>query len=180
MRLRCWKMARNGVLKSSGGADGKSASAFVAAGIGKGDRVSIWAPNSKEWIVIALGALTVGAAIVPLNTRLKGREAGEILGRTKAKLLFTVNDFLDTDYPALIADQDLPDLEKVLLVDGGLQSFLSNGKGADDPAVDNALAALSPDDVFRHHVHQRHDRRAEGSARHPWAGSSRCSAHGRR
>jgi len=125
----------------------ESASAFLAAGVGKGDRISIWAPNSREWIVIALGALTVGAAIVPLNTRLKGRESGDILRRTKAKLLFTVDDFLDTDYPALIADEDLPDLEQVLLIGGGLQSFLSNGKGADDPAVNSALAALSPDDV---------------------------------
>lgn len=125
----------------------QSASAFLTQGIGRGDRVAIWAPNSREWIVIALGILTTGAAVVPLNTRLKGREAGDILRRTKAKLLFTVDDFLDTDYPALIADEDLPELKQTVLIGSDLEAFLSGGKGADDPAVDEALADLSPDDI---------------------------------
>ncbi|GAB5487267.1 MAG: FadD3 family acyl-CoA ligase [Parasphingorhabdus sp.] len=125
----------------------ESASSFLAAGISKGDCLSIWAPNSREWIVIALGALCVGATVVPLNTRLKGREAGDILRRTKAKLLFTVDDFLDTDYPSLIADEDLPDMQKILVIDRDWEGFLSNGIGADDPAVDQALIELSPDTI---------------------------------
>src|SRR5687768_3958769 len=56
-----------------------AASAFLASGIGVGDGVAIWAPNSLEWIVAALGAQSAGAAIVPLNTRLKGREAADQL-----------------------------------------------------------------------------------------------------
>jgi len=124
-----------------------SASAFIAADIGKGDRISIWAPNSREWIVIALGALTVGAAIVPLNTRLKGREAGDILRRTQTKLLFTVDDFLDTNYEALLADEDLPALQKTLVIGRDWKGFLANGKGTDDAKVDAALAALSPEDI---------------------------------
>ena len=48
----------------------RTASAFLARGVGEGDRVAIWAPNSREWIVAALGAMTAGATIVPLNTRL--------------------------------------------------------------------------------------------------------------
>ena len=109
-----------------------------------GDRVAIWAPNSCEWIVIALGALTAGAAIVPLNTRLKGREAGDILRRTGAKLLFTADDFLDTDYPKLIADEDLPELRETLLIGGDFDAFVTRGNGAEDAAVDKALAALTP------------------------------------
>lgn len=125
----------------------ESASAFLEAGVVKGDRIAIWAPNSREWIVIALGALTVGATIVPLNTRLKGREAGEILRRTKAKLLFTVDDFLDTNYPALIDKEDLPDLQKILLIGSAWSQFLARGKGANDGAVDDALSELSPETV---------------------------------
>ena len=125
----------------------ESASAFLAHGVEKGDRISIWAPNSRQWIVIALGALTAGAAIVPLNTRLKGREAGDILRRTKAKLLFTVDDFLGTNYPTLLAEEDLPDLQQILVVGSDLDEFLAKGSGADDPSVDQALASLSPDDM---------------------------------
>src|SRR5688500_5536208 len=53
-----------------------TASAFIAHGIGRGDVIAIWAPNRREWILAALGAQMAGAAITPLNTRLKGREAG--------------------------------------------------------------------------------------------------------
>lgn len=125
----------------------ETASAFIADGIRKGDRIAIWAPNSREWILVALGALTAGAAIVPLNTRLKGREAGDILRRTKAKMLFTVDDFLDTDYPALLSDEDLPDLNHTLLIGRDFDRFVAKGKGSDDPAVDQALDALSDDDL---------------------------------
>lgn len=121
-----------------------AASAFLASGIGKGDRVAIWAPNSREWIVAAIGVMTCGAAIVPLNTRLKGREAGDILRRTGARMLVTVSEFLGTDYAALIAEEDLPDLERTLLLDSGWSGFVGEGMGADDRAVDTALAELSP------------------------------------
>jgi len=124
-----------------------SASAFLSYGIGKGDRIAIWAPNSREWIIAALGALSAGAAIVPLNTRLKGREAGDILRRTNTRLLVTVGEFLGTDYRALIADEDLPALEKIICLDDGWSDFIASGNGAKDPAVDTALDALSPEDL---------------------------------
>ncbi len=87
----------------------KAIAACLAHGIGEGDRVAIWAPNCRLWVLAAIGVMGAGAAIVPLNTRLKGREAGDILRRTKAKMLFTVEEFLGTNYPDLLADEELPD-----------------------------------------------------------------------
>lgn len=123
------------------------ASALLARGIGPGDRVAIWAPNSGEWIVAALAAMSCGAAVVTLNTRLKGREAGDILRRTRTRLLFTVDDFLGIHYPALLAGEDMPDLAETVLLDRGLDAVLAAGQGANDPAVDAALAAIAPDTV---------------------------------
>jgi HIP---CoA ligase len=125
----------------------RAASALIARGVGEGDRVAIWAPNSREWIVAALGAMAAGATIVPMNTRLKGMEAGDILRRTGARLLFTVRAFLGIDYAALLAEEDLPALRETVLLDDGFEAFLAGGKGADDPAVDAALARLTPDHV---------------------------------
>lgn len=121
-----------------------AASALLGRGIGAGDRVAIWAPNSREWIVAAIAVMSCGAAVVTLNTRLKGREAGDILRRTNAKLLFTVEGFLGIDYRALIADEDLPALEGTLLLEHDL---VQGGKGADDPAVDGALVGIDADTV---------------------------------
>ncbi len=129
-----------------------AAGAFIAAGVASGDRVAIWAPNSVEWIVAALGAQAAGAALVPLNTRLKGREAGYILRASGAKLLLTVGEFLGTSYPALIADEDLPDLAATILLDGGAgglawQDFLDRGAEIAVAAVAARLAALDERDV---------------------------------
>ncbi|MGB1087834.1 MAG: AMP-binding protein, partial [Alphaproteobacteria bacterium] len=70
------------------------ASAFVVAGLEHGDRFAIWAPNCREWIIAALGGQMAGGVLVPINTRFKGSEAADILDRSGAKILFTVNGFL--------------------------------------------------------------------------------------
>ena len=124
-----------------------AASALAARGIGMGDRVAVWAPNRREWIVAAVATMTLGAAVVTLNTRLKGREAGDILRRTHARLLFTVTDFLGIDYQALLAGEELPDLNEVLMLDRDFAAFLASGQGADDQAVDTALAGIDPDTI---------------------------------
>jgi acyl-CoA synthetase (AMP-forming)/AMP-acid ligase II len=123
-----------------------AASALLARGVGLGDRIAIWAPNCREWIVAAIAAQTVGAAIVPLNTRLKAVEATDILRRTRARLLFTVGDFLGTDYRAMLSGADLPDLAASLCLDSDWAAFRAAGV-AGDPRVDAALAARTPDDV---------------------------------
>src|SRR5256885_16401907 len=81
-----------------------AARALLAEGIAPGDRVAVWAPNSPEWIVAALGITTAGGVLVPINTRFRGAEASYILERSRARVLFTVRGVLDTDYPALLAD----------------------------------------------------------------------------
>ena len=82
----------------------QAAKAFIAAGIERGDRVAIWAPNIVEWIYAAIGLQSAGGVLVPLNTRLKGAEAAYILKNSEAKILCTVSGFLDTDYADLLAD----------------------------------------------------------------------------
>ncbi|WP_416971502.1 FadD3 family acyl-CoA ligase [Streptomyces sp. 4F14] len=78
----------------------RAAAACVAAGLRVGDRVGIWAPNSLEWIVAALGAVSAGGVLVPLNTRFKGGEAADVLRRSGARLLFVTGTFLGTSYVA--------------------------------------------------------------------------------
>jgi HIP---CoA ligase len=122
-------------------------SALLVRGIKAGDRIAIWAPNRHEWIVAAVATMAVGAAVVTLNTRLKGREAGDILRRTKSRMLFTVTDFLGIDYRTLIAAEYLPDLSENVLLDHGFADFLASGKGANDPAIDAALAGIDADTI---------------------------------
>ncbi|GGY21784.1 FadD3 family acyl-CoA ligase [Streptomyces djakartensis] len=78
----------------------RAAAACLANGVGPGDRVGVWAPNTLDWIVSALGAVSAGAVLVPLNTRFKGAEAADVLRRSGTRLLFVTGTFLGTSYVA--------------------------------------------------------------------------------
>jgi acyl-CoA synthetase (AMP-forming)/AMP-acid ligase II len=99
---------------------GASTRAMVAAGVERGDRVAIWAPNGLPWIVAALGAQSAGAAIVPINTRFKGAEAAYVLSASKAAMLTTTVGFLDTDPLGMLraAGTPLPHLRRIVLLEG--------------------------------------------------------------
>jgi HIP---CoA ligase len=77
-----------------------AAGAFADLGIEKGDRVAVWAPNSAEWIIAAFGLLTAGGVLVPVNTRFKTDEAGDIIVRSGAKAVLVQKGFLDQDFTA--------------------------------------------------------------------------------
>ncbi|MEU6915305.1 FadD3 family acyl-CoA ligase [Streptomyces olindensis] len=78
----------------------RAAAACLANGLGPGDRVAVWAPNTLDWITAALGAVSAGGVLVPLNTRFKGTEAADVLRRSGARLLFVTGTFLGTSYVA--------------------------------------------------------------------------------
>jgi acyl-CoA synthetase (AMP-forming)/AMP-acid ligase II len=131
----------------------RAAAAFIAYGIRPGDKVAIWAHNITPWIVATIGIQIAGAAMVPLNTRIKGREASYILDRSGSRLLLTVRDFLKTDYPALLKGEDLPKLERTIILDSSCtpeeswDAFLALGKDVSDADVDARFAQLKGDDV---------------------------------
>ena len=77
---------------------------LVASGAEPGERVGIWAANSLEWVVAALGTLQAGGVVVPVNTRFKGAEAADVLSRSGARVLVTMTDFLGVDHVALLED----------------------------------------------------------------------------
>ncbi|MFI8362366.1 FadD3 family acyl-CoA ligase [Streptomyces sp. NPDC085612] len=141
----------------------RAAAACLAAGVEPGDRVAVWAPNSLEWIVSALGAVSAGAVLVPLNTRFKGAEAAYVLGRSRARLLFVTGTFLGTSYVASLRRAasegpgsgplpGLPHLEQVVvLADDAPESFrtwkefLAGGDGVPAGAVRERADSVRPD-----------------------------------
>src|SRR5581483_3467927 len=68
----------------------RAASAFAAQDIRPHDRVAIWAPNSADWVVAAMGALYAGATLVPVNTRFTAPEAQDVISRSGAKALVVI------------------------------------------------------------------------------------------
>jgi acyl-CoA synthetase (AMP-forming)/AMP-acid ligase II len=77
-----------------------AAGAFAELGVGTGDRVALWAPNSAEWIIAAFGLLTAGGVLVPVNTRFRTEEAGDIIARAGVKAVLVQKGFLGQDFTA--------------------------------------------------------------------------------
>ena len=122
----------------------RAAAGFAAAGLEKGDRVAIWAPNRLEWIVGCIGAQAAGCVVVPLNTRLKGGEAAYILNRSRARWVMTVDSFVGNDYRAMLAEQDLPHLERVITFGPEWEAFLAESRP--DAATEARAAEVKPED----------------------------------
>ena len=129
-----------------------AAKAFIAAGLEPGERIAIWAPNIYQWIIAAIGAQSVGGVLVPLNTRMKGSEAAYILRASGARILFTVGDFLGVNYPALLQGEDLPALDRTVMLEGEAEgcepwdAFLAAGESIDNSQVSQRSQAVSPED----------------------------------
>jgi acyl-CoA synthetase (AMP-forming)/AMP-acid ligase II len=139
--------------------------AAISAGLVAGDRVAIWAPNCWEWIVAALGVVSAGGVLVPINTRFKGREAGYVIRRSGARMLFTVRGFLGFDYPEMLHEahgpvangrpvEGLDSLERVILLRGDpirgtepFAAFIHDAEHATDEEAEWRVSALGPDDL---------------------------------
>ena len=87
------------------------AAALAARGIARGNRVSLYAQNSWEWIVAYHGILKAGAVVNPINVMLTAKEVRYVLGDCGARAIFCGPD----KAPAVLdAARDVPGVEHVV------------------------------------------------------------------
>lgn len=89
-------------------------------GVGKGDRVALWLPNTPAWLALYLACARLGAIAVAVNTRFRASEIGDIVGRSGARLLALWPDFLGIDFLGILAEVDraaLDRLEAIVVVE---------------------------------------------------------------
>ncbi|HKY17165.1 MAG TPA: FadD3 family acyl-CoA ligase [Microthrixaceae bacterium] len=139
---------------------------LIAAGVEHGDRVAMWAPNCWEWVVVALATHLIGGVVVPINTRFKAAEADYVLSTSRAKVLATVTDFLDTNYVSMLVDRpdadrvDLPELTTIVSLRGTpsvsedsraraitLGDLIGSGESIADSDVADRAHAVTGDDM---------------------------------
>ncbi|PIG09845.1 FadD3 family acyl-CoA ligase [Comamonas sp. 26] len=133
----------------------QAARALMTLGVQAGDRVALWAPNVSEWIIAACGVHAAGGVLVPLNTRMKGGEAADILDRSRARVLVCVGDFLSNYYPDLLTGQRPTTLEQVVVLgdkvlpsaDLNWQQFMAKAEGTTAEAQQQREAQIKPDDT---------------------------------
>ena len=163
----------------------------VANGVEPGDRVAIWAPNTLDWIVSALGAVSAGAVLVPLNTRFKGDGGGVRPGPQPGAAAVR-----DGDVPGHVVRgvaaagraggrrrgpaPGLPHLEQVVVLSDDApadfrtwKDFLAGGDGVDAAEVRERAAAVGRILPLGHRLHLGHDGPPQGCGDHPRADAAR-------
>jgi fatty-acyl-CoA synthase len=75
---------------------------MMSLGIGKGDKVAIWATNAPEWLLTFFSAAKIGAILVTVNTNYKVFEAEYLLRQSDTNLLVMTSGFKDSNYVAVI------------------------------------------------------------------------------
>ncbi len=119
------------------------AKALLAAGIGKGDRVGIWAPNCAGWMIVQYATATIGAILVTVNPAYRTSELTYVLQQSGMRMLVSVRENGASDYAAMIEQvrPDCPALERVLLLgEPAWDAFLE----VETDLVPEALSAGDP------------------------------------
>jgi fatty-acyl-CoA synthase len=63
------------------------AAGLARLGLCRGDAVGVWMANTPAWLQVFLACARLGALAVGVNARFRGREIGELLRRSSARLL---------------------------------------------------------------------------------------------
>ncbi|MGA4689807.1 MULTISPECIES: AMP-binding protein [Rhodococcus] len=125
---------------------------MLRAGITKGDRVGIWAPNCWQWVLVQYATAKIGAILVNINPAYRSHELQYVLEQAGVRMLVSAPTFKTSDYATMIETvrPNCPDLEDVVLLDSPRwDELVESGRAAlaeDRAPLDSAQAALSPDD----------------------------------
>ncbi|MBN2032367.1 MAG: AMP-binding protein [Deltaproteobacteria bacterium] len=76
----------------------RSAKGLMNAGVEKGDRVVLWAPNIPEWVVAMLALNKIGAIFVPLDPGAGHEELLYVLVQSESKAIILARGLEDEEY----------------------------------------------------------------------------------
>ncbi|GAA4889354.1 AMP-binding protein [Saccharopolyspora cebuensis] len=120
---------------------------LLDAGIGKGDRVGIWAPNRAEWTLIQYATAKIGAVLVNINPAYRVHELEYVLDQAGVRMLVAARGFKGSDYAAMVGQvrDGRAALERVVFFDTPEWEALAAGS-ADRGRLAAIAATLSSDD----------------------------------
>ena len=165
----------------------QGAAGLLATGLAAGDRLAIVSESRPEWILVDLAAQTIGVVTVPIYPTLPAPQVRHILADSGARVA-VVSDRIQAAKVQEVRHL-LPALELVVIIDPGTPAnaadpqaghlglgtsviayaaLLARGRDrlATDPSVGPAIearrAAVGGRIARHHHLHLRHDGRAQG------------------
>ena len=90
---------------------GKVASLLQQRGLGKGDRVLLWGPNSPWWVLTFFGCMRAGVIPVPLDSRTTQDFVNRVISKTQPALAFVSRDISSTHQEFAVPKIHLEEIE---------------------------------------------------------------------
>ena len=91
---------------------------LMALGVGKGDRVGIWAPNCPEWVMVQYATAKIGAILVNINPAYRTHELTYVLNQSEVCTLVSAPVFKTSDYQGMVEQvrPECPALREVIFL----------------------------------------------------------------
>ncbi len=122
---------------------------LIAAGIEKGDRVGIWAPNCARWTITQYAAAKAGAILVNVNPAYRTHEFSYAMNQSGTKLLVAASSFKTSDYRGMV-EETAPlnaALERVVYLDtDDWDRLVDEGERLDADVLNTRMRTLEPGD----------------------------------
>ena len=125
------------------------AKGLMAAGVEKGDRVGIWAPNCAEWTLVQYAAARAGAVLVNVNPAYRTHELSYAINQSGLALMVAATSFKSSDYTAMLREvaPQCPDLRRVVHIGtDDWDALVAGGADVSDEALRERATSLHPDD----------------------------------
>jgi fatty-acyl-CoA synthase len=125
------------------------ARALLAAGLAKGDRLGIWAPNCVEWVLVQFASAKAGVILVNVNPAYRTSELEYALDQSGCRMLIAAREFKGSDYVAMVEEvrPRLDGLERVVhLESDSWDALLADADGATADDLRARQAELDFDD----------------------------------
>src|SRR3954447_4622756 len=122
---------------------------LIGAGIAKGDRVGIWAPNCAEWTLVQYATAKIGAIIVNVNPAYRTHELAYALNQSGMRMLVSAESFKTSDYRAMVEEvrKGALALERVVYIGtDDWTGLVAGGTGLPDDSVAQRMSTLEPGD----------------------------------
>ncbi|TVL92894.1 AMP-binding protein [Streptomyces sp. SAJ15] len=122
---------------------------LLAKGVGKGDRVGIWAVNRPEWVLTQYACARVGAIMVNINPAYRVHELRYVLEQAGISVLISSVEHKTSDYRRMVEQvrADCPALRDVVyLGDRTWQGLIAAGAEVPEERLVEREARLSCDD----------------------------------
>ncbi len=80
----------------------KVAKGLMGLGLGRGDKLAVWATNVPYWVVLQFATAKAGVILLTVNTHYRTHELEYLLKQSETENLMLIESFRDNDYMGMV------------------------------------------------------------------------------